>query len=64
MTSTAAAPLTFLAYVGNLSMHRSDDATAYLLTVTTTGEVVGVYPTAKAAREAGIARIASAYKGA
>jgi hypothetical protein len=61
MTSTAT-PAAFLTHVGNLSMHRSDDATAYVLTVTATGEQVGTYPTAKAATAAGYKRIAAAYK--
>jgi hypothetical protein len=62
MTTTT--PNAFLTHVGNLSIHRSDDATAYVLSVTATGEVVGTYPTAKAASNAGIARIAAAYKRA
>jgi hypothetical protein len=64
MTATTATPTpnAFLTHVGNLSMHRSDDATAYVLTVTATGEYVGTYPTARAASDAGIARITAAYK--
>jgi hypothetical protein len=61
MTTTTATPNAFLTHVGNLSIHRSDDATAYVLSVTATGEVVGTYSTAKAASNAGIARIAAAY---
>jgi hypothetical protein len=61
MTSTKTAGA-FLTRVGNLSVHRSDDATGYVLTVTATGEYVGTYPTAKAATDAGVARIAAAHK--
>lgn len=59
---SAKTPKAFLTHVGNLSVHRSDDARAYVLTVTATGEHVGTYPTARAASEAGVARIAAAYK--
>lgn len=62
MTATTATPNAFLARVGNLSIHRSADATAYVLTVTATGELVGTYSTAKQANDAGIARVAAAYK--
>lgn len=62
MTAQTATPNAFLCRVGNLDMHRSDDASAYVLTVAATGEYVGTYPTAKAASDAGIARIAAAYK--
>lgn len=62
MTTTTATANAFLCTVGNLSMHRSADATAYVLTVTATGEAVGTYPTAKAATDAGFKRIAAAYK--
>lgn len=62
MTAKTATPNAFLCAVGNLSMSRSSDATAYVLTVTATGAVVGTYPTAKAASDAGIKRIAAAYK--
>lgn len=62
MIATTRTPNAFLTHVGNLSMHRSDDATAYVLSVTATGEYVGTYPSAKAASDAGIARIAAAYR--
>lgn len=62
MNATTATPNAFLTHVGDLSMHRNDDATAYVLTVTATGEHVGTYPTARAASDAGIARIAAAHK--
>lgn len=60
--TTTRTPSAFLTHVGNLSMHRSDDATAYVLTVTATGEYIGTYPTARAASDAGIARIAAAHR--
>lgn len=62
MTATTATPNAFLAHIGNLTMSRSADAAAYVLTVTATGEHVGTYPTAQAADRAGVARIAAAYK--
>lgn len=61
MTSTKT-PSAFLTHVGNLSMSRSADATAYVLTVTATDEYVGTYPSAQAASKAGIARITAAHK--
>jgi hypothetical protein len=62
MTTTTATPNAFLTHVGNLSMHRSEDATAYVLTVTATGEYVGTYPTARKASDAAITRITAAYE--
>lgn len=56
-------PGAFLTNVGNLSMYRTadDECAEFVLTVTATGEQVGIYPTARAATDAGVARIAAAY---
>lgn len=61
MTAQTATPNAFLCQVGNLRMHRSADATAYVL-LTAAGEEIGTYPTAAAANAAALARITAAYR--
>lgn len=63
MRTSTATPGPFLARVGNLSLYRTtnDETAEFVLTVTATGEQVGIYPTARAATDAGVARIAALY---
>ena len=48
----------YLTHVGTYAMHRAADG--YSLT-SQSGDIVGVYPTARKAMDAGIALIAAAY---